>query len=554
FCVLQAHLALGEIEVQDEEAGAPIKNGGGEAEEEASLSDEEEEEEDGVQYFYHGFPDGGDVLEYEKPEGEWDGISPDYIYQPGKVHGIRIVEFYAHCPHCQHFRDHYVRFAQTTRDIVEQYSPGTTINMFAISCVPWKAVCGEFGVDAYPKLFLFKDGSKEGREIDQDDIHPFKILPLLGIHLDDLTRTQEEAKHAESANTFETKAKGSENNNNNGLPQFWLPRTKQDIYNDAHLSFDFAMRNSIFLESNKPLDKASALAFAGWIEQLASAVPPTWALKSCLTEIFKSIGRVVQSEKALLEIVDKYPPPKKKWSRSCTRGDKYAGYTCGLWELFHIMSVGIVEWNVYSNGDDWFFFRPGESATVLRNYIQHFFGCEVCRQNFLHAFDSCDHDRCNRLIPEIGDLEEWKEIPMWLFETHNGVNRRLARERAERDKREITQEEYEAVKWPPRHECPKCWGEDGSWNSENIYNYLRVTYWPDDALNIKIREYVTAPDSTDEDDELEEEVEAGSFFGFLKRLLIAVCGSSTLIYATYCLLRQRRLQRTGRHKKIDSMA
>lgn len=96
FCVLQAHLALGEIEVQDEEAGAPIKNGGGEAEEEASLSDEEEEEEDGVQYFYHGFPDGGDVLEYEKPEGEWDGISPDYIYQPGKVHGIRIVEFYAH--------------------------------------------------------------------------------------------------------------------------------------------------------------------------------------------------------------------------------------------------------------------------------------------------------------------------------------------------------------------------------------------------------------------------------------------------------------------------
>ena len=347
--------------------------------------------------------------------------------------------------------------------------------MFAVSCVPWRPVCVDFAVDAYPKLFLFKDGSKEGREINQNDVHPFKILPLLGIHLDDLTLSQqEEAKQVESAaKTFTKESKESDANN---PKQFWLPRTKQDIYNDAHVSFDFAMRNSIFLE-NKPLTKKSAKAFALWIEQLVSAVPPTWALKSCFAEIFQSIDKVVQSEKALLEIVDKYPPKKRRWSRSCTRGDKYAGYTCGLWELFHIMSVGIVEWNVYSNGDDWYFFRPAESATVLRNYIEYFFGCEVCRQNFLHAFDSCEYDRCNRLIPEVGDLEEWKEIPLWLFETHNGVNRRLARERAERENREITQEEYEAVKWPSRHECPKCWGDDGSWNSENIYNYLRVTYW-----------------------------------------------------------------------------
>ena len=332
----------------------------------------------------------------------------------------------------------------------------------------------DFGVDAYPQLFLFEDGSKEPKPIKGDQVHPFKILPLLNIHLDELAQEGAMAKAEEvelAAKTIRATA-----HKHNLKEQFWLPRTKQDIYNDAHLSFDFAMRNSIFLE-NKPLEKEAAKAFAVWIEQLNSALPPTLILKACVTEIFASLENVVKSEKALLKIVDKYPPRKKNWSHSCTRGDKFAGYTCGLWEVFHIMSLGIVEWNVYSNGDDWYFFRPAEAATVLRNYIQHFFGCEVCRHNFLHAFDSCEYDRCSRLIPEIGDLEEWKEIPLWLFETHNGVNRRLARERAERENREISAAEYESVKWPSRHECPKCWGQDGSWNSEIIYDYLRFTYW-----------------------------------------------------------------------------
>ena len=96
-CILQSHLSLGEIEVQQEQQEQQQQEEGaiegGEAAAEESSSEEGQE---GVQYFYHGFPDAGDILEYEATEGEWDGISPDYIYQPDKVRGIRIVEFYAH--------------------------------------------------------------------------------------------------------------------------------------------------------------------------------------------------------------------------------------------------------------------------------------------------------------------------------------------------------------------------------------------------------------------------------------------------------------------------
>lgn len=343
--------------------------------------------------------------------------------------------------------------------------------MYAVSCVPWKPVCNDWGVSAYPAVFIFEDGSVNGTKLNHFDIHPFMILSLLGIEVDDLT-----SKEEKGATTNALRSGNSDNEKPDSASHHFLPRTKLEIYNDAHLSFDFAMRNAIFVDQ-ETLTNETADVFVEWIEQLHAALPPTWKLKNLLTEIGVNMDRILKSEATLIEIVDRYPPNAKTWSHSCTRGDKYAGYTCGLWELFHIMSVGLVEWNVFSNGDDWYYFRPSHSAKVIRNYVEHFFGCEVCRVNFLHAFDECEYDRCNRLIHDIGELSDWKEVPLWLYETHNGVNRRLLRERAERENRVPTKEEDIAVQWPPQHECPDCWHADGRWDQDNVYNYLRLTYW-----------------------------------------------------------------------------
>jgi hypothetical protein len=153
-------------------------------------------------------------------------------------------------------------------------------------------------------------------------------------------------------------------------------------------------------------------------------------------------------------------------------------YITGLWELFHIMTVGLVEWNYFSNGDDWSYYRVSQAAKVLRDYVEYFFGCEVCKVNFLHAFDSCEYDRCNRFVRGIGEPNDWMELPIWLFESHNGVNRRLIREKAKRDgKPTPTLEEERAVQWPSKDECPKCWHQDGRWDPDNIFKFLRITYW-----------------------------------------------------------------------------
>ena len=384
---------------------------------------------------------------------------------------------------CQHFRNHYIEIGREVNKLTKQYFPNAVVNFFAISCVPWKPICKDWNVHNYPAVFIFQDGSdKDGTKMEGYELHPFKILGKLGdidIIEEEEDHTADKRKIRNGLNQHKDEQRHQENQQQQQQKQrHFLKRTKEDIYNDAYLSFDFAMRNAIFFNKG-PLPADDKETFGYWIEQLKDALPPTWKLKRVVSEIFDNIEAVQNDETVLMEIMDKYPPKKKTWSKSCTRGDKYAGYTCGLWELFHIMTVGLVEWNTFaSGGDDWVYYRPEGSAKVLRDYIEHFFGCEVCRVNFLHAYDTCEYDRCNRLEHGIGEMEDWKELPLWLFELHNGVNRRLLHERTERDNSVVSSHHDEVnVQWPPRDDCPICWHPDGRWDPDNIYNFLRLTYW-----------------------------------------------------------------------------
>jgi hypothetical protein len=207
-----------------------------------------------------------------------------------------------------------------------------------------------------------------------------------------------------------------------------------------------------------------------------------------VSDILDNVPSVLESEDALVAIVDKYPPKKSMWSHSCTRGDPSMGYTCGLWELFHIMTVGLVEYNhMVPTNDDAPFYRTADTALALRNFIEHFFGCEVCRTHFMQAFDSCAYYGCQRLVEYVGEMDDWIQLPMWLFEFHNGVNVRLMKEKAEREGRVPTPMDEIAVQWPSRKDCPMCWHDDGKFEYQNVFTFLRLTYWPDDAYSEQLQ-------------------------------------------------------------------
>jgi hypothetical protein len=118
-----------------------------------------------------------------------------------------------------------------------------------------------------------------------------------------------------------------------------------------------------------------------------------------------------------------------------------------------------------------------DAAVTIRNYVENFFGCEVCRMNFLSAFDSCAHDRCHRLNNNGTSMSEWKELPMWLFETHNSVNVRLLKEKAERKGFTPSSKDEIGVQWPARDDCPMCWRDDGGWVEDSVFAHLKVEYW-----------------------------------------------------------------------------
>jgi thiol-disulfide isomerase/thioredoxin len=293
---------------------------------------EEESEDETDFYFYANQTDASSlVTEYIAPHEDWNGTFPDFIYSPDQVKGIRIVEFYAHwCPHCQHFRSHYIQFAKQTKNLLREYSPETTLNTFAISCVPWKPICQDMDIKGYPTLIIFQDGSVNGTVLHYYELHPFKILSMLGIQY-----TEESAllvdQEAKESSSFVRKTP----NRQPSRDAFFLPRTKKEIYDDAHLSFDFAMRNALFLDKEKPLYNETSRTLRDWIDQLKDALPPTiGSLKTLVSEISESMEDILRAngnggEAMIKSILDRYPPKRKTWSYSCTRGDKYAGYTCG---------------------------------------------------------------------------------------------------------------------------------------------------------------------------------------------------------------------------------
>lgn len=435
----------------------------------ASTSKEDEEEDDDVKnYLYSPLGEDADpVIEYKPKDGE-DPNHPDFIFGPNN--GPRVVEFYAPwCPHCQHFRDHYINFGDQVQSLAKQQPEKVDIKVYAVSCTVYKPLCKYFGVHAYPGLRLFTAGATNATaEASYWSLHPFSVLKELGIQTTNLNLDLPKTKKRIS---------------DKSRPEYLVDddlnlRTKQNVYDDAWKSFHFSMENGVFMNDSGPLSNNTQTHLRDWLDLLKLALPPSWQIQTLLKALLDNFNDIVQSESELNRILKLHPPPKKNWSPSCTHGNPIAGYTCGLWELFHIVTVGTVEFNMMISTDDGqIVIQTEDTASKIRNFVESFFGCEVCRTNFLQAFDTCSFNRCSRLSNEAYSDVQWLQLPVWLWETHNAVNVRLLNEKAERENWKPKQRDEIDKQWPSRSACPKCWDAAGAWDDKVVYKFLRLEYW-----------------------------------------------------------------------------
>lgn len=159
-----------------------------------------------------------------------------------------------------------------------------------------------------------------------------------------------------------------------------------------------------------------------------------------------------------MEVLSKYricgkSSPSNYWV-SC-RGDN-RGYNCGLWLLFHSLSVRV------SDSES-----PG-AFVALRGFVDQFFRCQVCREHFLEMSSSA-----------MGTIKTRRDLVMWLWNAHNEVNKRLANEELKSRKEDL---QAPRTVWPTNHLCSDCIlgtnREDPLWNEDVVYKFLKNWYGP----------------------------------------------------------------------------
>jgi len=490
----------------------------------AKMSEEEKSEEDDLfwndLFLYKDDPDVFPVIEYE-PIDKFElsnlNLTPDKNTSPhyinfSKDNDVTITMFYAPwCPHCQHMKPMFIKIAKELNDRVKS----DKISFLAVSCEVHQDICMTYNVNGYPLIRGFRrdkdDAISQGMTLnDGGEDDPPLTADLVGkyLNLDLALKRNVTINHSDESYQIKLKkdSQMAESSTKEQLKEHEYKRSLHDVYSDAGKSFIFNIRNGIHT-TNEDFSVEAEDSLTAWIKLLLLTIPESWGLRSIIKDLDQNFEEIIQSKTDLLSILDRnhdrfygiYDFPgsetnkhvfdiselqKLSWSYGCSHGKRNKGYTCGLWELFHIITIGVSEHYTaffdYQNHNG----RPvttKDIAETINNFIWNFFICDVCRKHFVKMYDSCGFDHCTRLhsSPLFTDtFEGVKELSIWLWEVHNGVNVRLIGERAKRQGRNVTQKELDAALWPTPNMCPNCRYSDGTWNKQIVFKFLRWRYWP----------------------------------------------------------------------------
>ncbi|XP_076290507.1 sulfhydryl oxidase 1 [Lasioglossum baleicum] len=131
----------------------------------------------------------------------------------------------------------------------------------------------------------------------------------------------------------------------------------------------------------------------------------------------------------------------------------YRGYTCGLWTMFHMLTVNYAIENKDPKHE------PRKVLEAMHGYVKHFFGCADCSQHFVEM------TKKNKIF----EVSNVNDSILWLWSAHNEVNARLAGDNTEDPK-------HKKIQYPAAEHCADCRYENGTWSEENVIRYLKTKY------------------------------------------------------------------------------
>ncbi|XP_050427195.1 sulfhydryl oxidase 2 [Adelges cooleyi] len=131
----------------------------------------------------------------------------------------------------------------------------------------------------------------------------------------------------------------------------------------------------------------------------------------------------------------------------------YRKYPCGLWTMFHTLTVQAANKNAVE-------FSGKDVLKGIAGYVKHFFGCTDCAEHFLQMVSTTQ-----------GNVSTYDDAVLWLWKAHNQVNQRLAGD--------VTEDPmFPKIQFPSQNHCKKCRLDNNGqqWNETEVLHYLKEKY------------------------------------------------------------------------------
>ena len=321
-------------------------------------------------------------------------------------------------------------------------------------------LCVTAKVKKFPSLILLqRDGSQNfiaikapTREAVRKSIQDF--MSSVGINIE-MTDTMEEYPE-NSSKSDQTEVKSETNTSQNPADKFG------DVV--FQIDLEKALRYSIVHEIplSKMIDGEKLIALKNYLHVLASYFPMRHTGVVYLSTLYDIIKKkrsitggnfrhlVSSTEEEMSQVYS----GNLEWIGCKGSSKVFRGYPCGLWTMFHMLTVNFAVQSFDEVQND-----PGKILRAMYGYIKNFFGCAECSQHFV--------EMANR--NKIFQVKNQDENILWLWRAHNEVNKRLAGDLTE-------DPQHKKIQYPDKKDCPSCRDENGNWKEDEVLLYLKKKY------------------------------------------------------------------------------
>lgn len=360
------------------------------------------------------------------------------------TNAVWLVDYYAPwCPHCR-------QFAPAWEKAASFYAETANVHIAAVDCTQNSEVCNREGIMGYPTIKLY--------HVPSDSKEPIKMPPQNRRNTNTVIAWVEEQmqqhgmKPSAAADDIDAHMEKINSDCEMGQPHKaqTAPKTDTQQYDDKDLVLKYKRLHDAgiaavssfengFYVGTTVLEGERYEAAVTWVEALAKTFPmagnrealaalatamktqPKWEQKqwNVMIDAWKANATATSFPVNLFESSE-----KKSWAFCST-------YTCGVWTLFHTLSVSDVQTDAP--------LKPSEIMSAIRLFVKYFFSCEECQRHFMMA-------NPESLIETFAksDADGPQTVAVWVWRMHNQVNKVL---------------KYNL--WPSREHCPECYADDG---------------------------------------------------------------------------------------------